>query len=216
METVSLSVRKRDKAGTRASEALRKTGFIPAILYGHGEENISLALPMDELEVHLRHNVRILKLEYGDGSDQAMIKELHWDSLGDYLLHVDLLRVRMDEVVSMSVLLESKGRAKGIEEGGLLEVQRTDIHVKCLPGNIPDVIIYDVTELDLNESLHVKDITLPEGVELDDDPDQVVVSVTARVEVAEEAEAPAEGEEAEAPEGEKEGGGEEQQDKKTD
>jgi large subunit ribosomal protein L25 len=200
METTTIPVQRREKVGRRAAQHLRKEGYVLGVLYGHGEENIPLAMPLKTIEHSLKMNVRIIQLDFGDDTVQALIKDIQWDSLGDRLLHVDLLRVRMDEEVSMSIPLESQGRAKGIEEGGLLEVQRSELQIKCLPTKVPSTIIYDVSDLGVGESIHIKDIPLPDGVTLDEDPDQVVVSLVVKVEAPPpEEEAPAEGEEGEAP-----------------
>lgn len=199
METVTIPVTKRDKVGSRPTKVLRNQGMVPAVLYGHGEESVSFAIPLKTMEDCLKKNIRIMKLDFGDASDQALIKDFQWDTFGEDLLHVDLIRVRMDEVVSMSVNLESEGRAKGVDEGGILDMQRSSITVKCVPMNIPDVLVINVSELDIGDSLHIKDIALPEGVELDDDPDQVIVAVAARVEIVEEEAEPVEGEEGEEP-----------------
>jgi large subunit ribosomal protein L25 len=200
METVTLSVKKRDKTGSRPTKVLRDQGMVPAVLYGHGEESVAFAIPLKTMEDCLKKNIRIMKLDFGDASDQALIKDFQWDTFGEDLLHIDLIRVRMDEVVSMSVSLESEGRAKGVEEGGILDMPRSSITVKCVPTNIPDVLVFNVSDLGIGDSLHIKDIVLPEGVELDDDPDQVVAAVAARVEIVEEEAEPVEGEEGEAPE----------------
>jgi large subunit ribosomal protein L25 len=204
METLTVSVKKRNNVGTRATDQLRKEGMLPAVLYGHGEENIAFSLPYTTMEDCMRRNIRILKLDFGKKSDQVLIKDLQWDTFGNSLLHVDFMRVRMDEVVSMVVGVSSTGRAKGIDEGGSLDIGRNEITVKCLPTNIPDTLEFDVSDLGVGDVLHVKNLTLPEGVELDDDPEAVLASVTARVaEVIEEPVAE-EGEEAPAEEGEPE------------
>ena len=171
---------------------------MPAVIYGHGKESVHLAVPLKTLENYLRENIRVMQVDIGGELDQVMVKDVQWDALGDDVLHIYLRRVRMDEVVSMTVSIEAEGRAKGVEDGGILEMQRSEIRVQCLPGNIPDAIRFDVTGLGLNESLHLRDLELPEGVTLDDDPEQVLISVVSRVEITEE-EAPVEGEEEEAP-----------------
>jgi large subunit ribosomal protein L25 len=215
METLTVSVKKRDNVGTKATNQLRKEGLLPAVLYGHGEENVAFSMPYTTMEECIRRNIRILKLDFGDKSDQVLIKDLQWDTFGYSVLHVDFMRVRMDEVVSMVVAVSSTGRAKGIDEGGILDINRNEITVKCLPTNIPDVIEFDVSELGVGDVMHVRDLVLPEGVELDDDPEAALASVTARVaEVVEEPAAEGEGEEGEAP-GE-EGKPEEEGDKKED
>lgn len=216
METLTVPVKKREGVGTRSTIALRSEGFIPAVIYGQGGESVAIALPLEIVQDCLKRNIRILTLDLAGTQDAAMIKDLQWDSLGDHLLHVDFLRVRMDEEVSMSISLVPTGRAKGIEEGGILDISRNEITVKCLPTQIPDAIEFDVSDLAVGDSLSINDIVLPEGVTLDDDPDQNVASITARVEVEEEAPAEGEeGEEGEAAEGDApaEGDGETKDDK---
>lgn len=186
METLNISVKKRDTVGSRASKALRMEGYVPAVMYGHGGDSVALAMPLKSIEKCLKNNIRIMKIDIEGDSQQALMKDLQWDTFGQEILHVDLIRVRMDEVISMSIALESKGRAKGIDAGGVLQVSQNSVPVKCLPTQIPDCIEYDVSELDVGDSLFYKDLVLPEGVELDDNPDNVVVSITARVEEAEE------------------------------
>lgn len=215
METVTLTVTKRGKVGSRAAKRLRKEGFIPGILYGHGVVPVHLAIPHKTLADCLKHHVRVMKVAMEDGKEQAMVKEIQWDPFGGEILHVDLLRVRMDEVVSMNVRIETAGQARGVDEGGILEMQRTEIRVKCLPASIPDGITIDISGLGINESLHISDIALPEGVTCDDDPEQVVVSISAKAETVEVEEAAAEGEEGEAPSGETPEG-EEKKDKEGD
>lgn len=195
MEQVTISVKKRDKSGSRDCKALRKQGLVPGILYGHGKESVSFSMDLRTLEEKLRHNVRVMTLDFGDGTDHAIIKDLQWDAFGDDLLHADFVRVSMDEIISMSVRLESSGRAKGIDEGGVLNVIRNDVQVKCKPNQIPEVIVYDVSDLGLKDSLSMKDLQMPEGVTLDEDPEQQIITIAARVETVEEE--PAEGEEGE-------------------
>lgn len=197
METLTISVQKRDTVGTRATNALRKKGLIPAVLYGHGKESIAITLPVEVMNDCLKRNVRVMNLDLGGINDSAIIKDLQWDTFGYDLLHVDLMRVRMDEEVSMVVQLVSTGRAKGLDEDGVLDIIRNELTVKCLPSQIPESIEFDVSDLGVGDSLHIRDLVLPEGVVLDDDPDYTVASVTARVEVVEEVAEPAEGEEGE-------------------
>jgi len=186
METLTISVRKRDNVGSRATRSLRREDMIPAVLYGHGEESVAVALPLRTLEDALKRNVHVLFLDFGGDTQPAIIKSLQWDTFGLRMLHADLLRVRLEEEVSVNVPLKSKGRAKGVEAGGILAISRSEMAIRCLPTQIPDFIEFDVSGLEIGASLQIKDIPLPEGAKLDDEPDQVVATVTARV-----AEAPA-------------------------
>ena len=121
MEVVTLTVQKRDKAGSRVCESLRKEGYIPAVLYGHGEENVPLALPQKELELHLRSNVRILKLEFGGEGEQALIKDLQWDTFGfnerleinAFLDSIDSLLFDHNHISPYFVVVQTKGLVNG-------------------------------------------------------------------------------------------------------
>ncbi|MBU0754559.1 MAG: 50S ribosomal protein L25, partial [Planctomycetes bacterium] len=160
-------------------------------------ESVAIALPFETIVDCLKRNIRILNLDLAGTQDPAIIKDLQWDGYGDNLMHVDLMRVRMDEEVSMSVSLASTGRAKGIDKGGILTISRNEVTLKCLPSKIPDVIEFDVSDLGVGDSLSIKDLILPEGVTLDDDPEQNVASVTARIaDIADEGPQGQEGEEA--------------------
>jgi len=202
MEKVTIPVKIRENSGSRSSRALRREGYVPGVIYGHGEKTIAFTIPLKTLEDQIRHNVRVITLDFGEFKDQAIIKGLQMDSFGDDILHIDLLRVRMDEVISMRVSLESSGRAKGLDEGGILQTQRPDVLLKCRPDQIPDSIIYDVSDLVVGQSLSLKDLVLPEGVILDDDPEQTIVILTSRIEIVEDEVSETEGEDEEAVEGE--------------
>jgi large subunit ribosomal protein L25 len=199
METLTISVRKREHVGSRATRDLRREEMIPAVLYGHGEESLAIALPYRTLQDALKRNVHILYLDFGGDSQPAIIKHLQWDTFGQVMLHADLLRVRLEEEVSVNVPLKPKGRAKGVDAGGILSIGRSEMAICCKPTEIPDFIEFDVSALEIGHSLQIKDLTLPPGAKLDDEPDQVVASVSARVVEAPAAAAPAEGAEGEAP-----------------
>jgi len=123
--------------------------------------------------------------------------------MGSEIIHLDLIRIKLDEVISISVPVKIKGVAKGINDGGIQEVLRNEVQIKVLPTQIPEFIDVDVSELGVQEALHLGDLTLPEGVELDDDPGYTVVSIVTKAAEPEPEEEVAEGEEgAEPAEGE--------------
>ena len=213
METVTIVARRREKLGSRASRALRREDMIPAVLYGHGADPLPLALSRKDMMVCLRHNVRVVTIDLEGETDQAVLKDLQWDPFGEYLVHADFLRVRMDEEVTITVPLVASGQPRGLEEGGTLETYRTEVRIRCLPARIPEGIHYDVSGLELNQVLHVSELALPEGVSLEEDPDAVVAAVVSKTGAEEPA---AEGEAGEEEGGAGEAGGEQGEEKKDD
>ncbi|MGH0037636.1 MAG: 50S ribosomal protein L25 [Myxococcota bacterium] len=211
MSANSLAVEIRTDKGKGVARKLRQSGRVPAILYGHGNEPTSLALDPRVLEGILREsdagmNTLIdLKGDPRIAGKMVMVKDLQREPVRGEVLHADLLEIDANQKVHVSVPVHVKGTPTGVSlSGGILDQVIRELELECLPGAIPEELALDVSGLDLGESLHVRDITLPAGVTLLTDGDLSVVSVAAAtvtaedLEVAEGEEAPAEG--AEAPE----------------
>lgn len=132
-----LTVEVRTEHGKRRMRRLRKAGKTPAVLYGHGMESISLAVPTHELEAIIRHGSRVLKLK-GAVNEQAVIREVQWDTYGLEILHVDFLRVHEHEMVEVKVPVELRGEAPGVKEGGILEQLVHEIKILCDVNLIPE------------------------------------------------------------------------------
>ncbi len=170
----SLAVESRESLGKRASRRLRRDGFIPAVLYGHQQESVNLRIPARGLEAALRHHARGVKLT-GAVDAEAVIQEIQYNTFGNEVLHLDLLRVKSGDRVSQVLPLHLHGQAPGLSEGGQIDVAIHDIPVICDPLNIPDHLSVDVNGLHVGVALMVKDIVLPPGVEIDLEPETVVV-----------------------------------------
>ena len=184
----TLNVKVRGETGTSRMRRLRHTGAVPAILYGHGEANVNLAVPAKELMAAVRHGGKLVSLK-GDVSDSALIRQVQWDVYSKEIIHLDLMRVDLTELVNTTVRLELKGTAAGAAEGGVLQFITHEIEIECPAASIPDKIIVSVLELKLNAAIHVSDVKLPEGAKLITHGEDVVVQcVTPRKE--EEAPAP--------------------------
>ncbi len=185
MEQISLSAHKRTDTGKGAARRLRRAGFVPAVLYGPGVKGaVTLALSNKELEKTLHttagENVLVnLDIEGDSGSRTVMFREIARDPVRGALEHVDLLEVAMDHEVTVEVPVHFTGKSEGVALGGILQSDMRRLKVQCLPGRIPESIDIDVTGLQIGQSLHVKDIKLPEGVKCIDDPEHTVVSVQA-------------------------------------
>jgi len=169
----------RETHGTRAARRLRKQGLVPAVLYGHKEATVSVALPALELEKAVRHGARVVDLQTDGNVQRALIKELQWDHLGKELLHVDFARVAADERVVITVPLELRGIAPGVGHGGVLDQPLHNLKVECLAISIPESIRVNVGELQIGSAIHVSDLVLPPDVTVLDDPEAIVVHVTA-------------------------------------
>jgi large subunit ribosomal protein L25 len=173
-----LTVHKRDGRGTRAAAKLRKTGNIPAVVYGHKEETLSVALSGEEVHTVLRHKVQIVDLKMDGGVQKAQIREVQWDHLGKEVLHVDLKRVSVDERIEISVPVELRGTAPGVTGGGVLDQPIHSLRVECLAVAVPESIRVNISELQQGAAIHVRELNLPPDVKALDDPDAVVVHVT--------------------------------------
>jgi len=192
MAEITLEVTRREQTGKEVAKKLRRDGKVPAVVYGGHREPVAIAVDrksVSELIQKSEHGIRSVFLLKMAGSDQqrhAMIKDVTIDPISRRMTHIDFVRVVMDEKIKVTVPVALNGTAKGVKEGGLLDFQVRELHVECLPNAIPDSIDVDVTPLGGHDYYRVKDLQLPEGVKVLDDPERVVVGVThARAEVSE-------------------------------
>jgi len=195
MEVPVIEVKKREAVGSRASRRLREAGEVPVVLYGLKRPTIALCIERDHVDSIVRHNTHIVDLSLDGEQQQALVSDVHWDAMGDAVLHVDFLRIRRDEKVTVTIPLEFEGTPKGVVEGGVINQVLNDLEVECLPSNIPEKIVVDVSGLAIGEHLNVSDLAIPQGVEALAEPETTVVTVIFHEPVLEEEEA-AEAEEA--------------------
>jgi large subunit ribosomal protein L25 len=184
----TVQVETRDLRGKRHARRLRAAGQIPAVLYGHGKENMSLAIPGEQMAAALRHGAHLLELR-GAVKQTALVKEVQWDPFGAEVLHVDLTRVDADEMVEVTLSIELRGDAPGTHQGGILEHAVHQVQVECAATEIPEKLELNVNALDVGQSLTAADLDLPAGGKLllpDDTMIVQCVEPTARPEVAEE------------------------------
>ena len=188
MKTVELNVARREKLGKEHVKRLRKTSRIPGILYGSGISPMPLEVDLKEfgtvLKTGARENV-ILNLKIaGDSSDKgqtAIIKEIQLDPVTDSICHVDFNAISLTQKLRVKIPVQTKGEAPGVKEGGILDVVHREIEVECLPTDIPERFTVDIGQLNITDSIHVKDMAFPEGVVCLLDPDEVVITVLARL-----------------------------------
>ncbi|HEY1835009.1 MAG TPA: 50S ribosomal protein L25 [Solirubrobacteraceae bacterium] len=177
--TTKLSVNSRSAEGSRAARRLRRSGRVPGVLYGGGED----ALGFDADERELRHALAgagaVLDLSIDGGkATPVVLKEAQRHPVRGETVHIDLLRVRLDQAISAVVPLELHGAddAPGVKEGGILEQITRELNVEALPTAIPESIVHDVGEMQIGETILLSSIAVPEGVTLLDDLEETVVA----------------------------------------
>jgi large subunit ribosomal protein L25 len=180
-EAFVLDVQDRTKHGTNAAKQLRKKGLVPAVIYGHGEGTASLAVPGETLHKAIRQGVRIFDVTVNGAVQKALLRDVQWDPLGHDVLHADFYRVSADETITLEVRVELRGTAPGVTAGGVLVQPIHSLSVECLVVAIPESIRVSVTELQLNGAIHVRDLKLPEGVKVKNEPDAIVVQVSQKI-----------------------------------
>jgi large subunit ribosomal protein L25 len=176
-ETATLKAETRTGSGSRQADKLRKAGKVPGVVYGHKETNISVAVPADELDRLIRvQHARVLELDIGGKKETVLVRDLQWDHLGRELLHVDFARVSASDRVKVTVPVELRNSPKATG-GGVLDQPLHTLHIECSPVQIPDAIRIDITNLTLGAPIHVRELSLPEGVKVLEAPEAVVVQL---------------------------------------
>lgn len=162
-EQAVLKAERREATGTSAAKRLRREGWVPAVIYGHGEESRPLKVDERELRTLLERisvDNTLVSLEVEeDGTEKVLIREVQTHPWKAQLLHVDFFHIREDEEIRVSIPIEFVGTPQGVSEGGgILQTARDTIEIECLPGEIPESFELDVTELEIGDSLHVADL----------------------------------------------------------
>lgn len=174
-----LHVKKRTALGKRNNRKLRQSGHVPAVLYGHGEDSISLSVSSEEFGATLRHGSRVVDLD-GDVQAQVLLQDVQWDTFFQYVLHVDMLRVIAGEKITISVSLETRGVAPGASEG-VVELLVRELEIEVTPANVPEKLHLNINHLEMDQTLSAADIEdLPEGATILSDTSKPLVQCVAR------------------------------------
>jgi large subunit ribosomal protein L25 len=177
-EPVVLQTVKREGKGSRKAEKLRRTGRIPGVLYGHKQETVSISVDHDLLMQVVKAGARVIDIEAGAGVEKAQIMEVQYDYLGKDILHIDLKRVSADERIQVKVRVDLRGIAPGATQG-VVDQPLHSLDIECSAIAVPESIKVSINELQLGQAIYVKDVHLPEGVKVLDDPEAIVVHVVA-------------------------------------
>lgn len=222
MSDIVLPVDVRDNTGTGAARAVRRDGLVPGTLYGGKLGPVAIAVRENVLRKAIntgRFLSHMVTLEH-DGKKQSVIpKDIQFDPVSDFPLHIDLFRVDSDSIidVEVSVIFLGEEKSPGLKRGGALNVVRHSVELSCPAGSIPESIEIDISAMEIGDSVHISDVTLPEGITptISDRDFTIATLAGARVMLEDEEDAVEEGEEgdegteADAEEGEEEGEGSE-------
>lgn len=197
MSDFTIEVTKREATGKGVNRRLRSQGLVPAVVYGGDRDAVPIQLERRSLLDLMRSTegqnpIFLLKMAGTDKSRHAMIREMQVDPVSRHVLHVDFQRILMTEKLRVMVTVEPQGTPLGVKnEGAVMDFVTREVEIECLPGKIPAKIVVDVSGLHVNEHVEAKDLEIPEEVELLEDPDTVIVSISyarMEIEVAEEEE----------------------------
>ena len=183
MASAKLAAKARDNSGKGVSRKLRSEGRVPAVVYGHGRDPLSLSINTRELERLLDHiaaESTVIDLDIDGKPSRTLIREIQRHPFKRQILHVDFQELVAGEKISVSVPIVLVGVPDGVRmDGGILDISMRELEIEVDPSNIPNHVEIDVTKLTIGSSVHVRDIPLPEGVEVLDDLDASVCVVSA-------------------------------------
>jgi len=184
MSELAIDVQKRAGTGTNANRRLRQSGKIPAVVYGGGKDTVPIQVDrktlIDLMKTGESENaIFLLKLADSGQERHAMIRDMQVDPLTRQVMHIDFQRILMTEKVKVQVPVELTGTAYGVKtEGGMIDFVHREVAVECLPGDIPKHVDLDVTELRIGQHVEARELKLPEGVTLAEEPDRVIVALS--------------------------------------
>lgn len=190
-EQIQINAERRQDTGKGASRRLRRAGAsIPGIIYGGGQQPVNITLNVNQLGKAMQNEAfysQVLNVMVGDAAEQAVVRDLQRHPANERVMHVDFLRVQADQVLQVHVPIHfvNEDKCVGVRvAGGSIEHNLNEVEVACLPANLPEFIVVDLTDLNVGGSIHLSDLVLPEGVAIvalshGTDHDQSIVSVRA-------------------------------------
>ena len=185
-----LDVANREELRSRGARKLRRKGLIPGVLYYSGEETVNISIERSILFHAMQSGQRIFEVDQGGESQYTMIKQLQYHPVTDEIIHVDLMRVRRSEKITIAVPLVLNGEPVGVKEGGVLSQSLNQVEISCYPTDVPEQIELNIEDLELNSAKSIADLDIGlEDVDIISDPSLNIVSVTppaAEEEVVEE------------------------------
>ena len=175
-KTLLLKAEVREQTGSKTVRKVREQGRIPAIVYGHKKEPAAISLDAHSFVEGLHHGHRLMDVQIGKKKEKTIVKEIQYDHLGKNIIHVDLMRVNVTEIVKVMIPIELKGTAAGTHESGIIEEHVDRLEIECKVIDIPEMIVVSVKDVHVGDALHAGDIELPDGITLSSSPEMLLVT----------------------------------------
>lgn len=184
MITVELEVFNRESLGKQANKKYRKNGFVPAVIYGKNKDNLNILVDPIKLKKLLKNDagentIIEMKLDKSDLKKNVLLKDAHLDTLTSDPLHLDFYEITEGMDVKVSAPLLFIGKPEGVKNGGVIQTLSNEIKIKCLPTNIPNMIEISISDLNIGDTLRVKDIKPMDGIEILSNPESTIISILA-------------------------------------
>jgi large subunit ribosomal protein L25 len=179
-ESTTLQLEARSPEGSRSARRMRREGLVPGVIYGGGEDPQPFAVDARILRNTLAHAAQVIEVAIDGASTNVLIKDVQRHPVRGEAIHVDLLRVRMDQAIHATVPIEFLGseESPGVTEGGIFNQELREVNIEALPGDIPDSIQHDVSALEMNATVTLEVLVAPQGVTLLDDSETVIATIT--------------------------------------
>jgi large subunit ribosomal protein L25 len=189
-EAIKIQVEPRDPArnkgtGTRVSRRLRRTGKVPGVIYGHKLAVVPVTLARDDVMRMIKTPGRLADLDVNGTAETVLIRDVQWDHFGKEILHLDFARVSAEEIIETEVSVEVRGVPAGVAAGGVLEHLVHTLKIACKAGAIPESIKMDVSGLQVDQGVHVRELVLSPDITVKADPDLLLAHVIIRAVVEE-------------------------------
>lgn len=176
METFKLAGEVREQTGKKVAKAYRREGKIPCVLYSKGENVHFVALASGFKKLVYTPNAYFVELELGDKKEMAVLKDIQFHPVSDEILHVDFTRVNDEDPIIIELPVKLEGLAKGVRDGGRLLPGTRKLRVKGLMGDLPSVLVVDITKMELGDTIQAGSLSFP-NIEMVESPHTVVVQV---------------------------------------
>ncbi len=177
MKVIPMKAERRTARGRNQLAHIRKEGWMPAVLYGAGKDNVSIAISEWELDQHVKARQKVFEIDIDGSTESAFLKEVAWHTLNDRPLHADFVRIDLDQPIETEVEVSLLGHAAGLSKGGTLVKDSVILKLRSLPSKAPSELEADVTKLNIDDFLRANEVALPEGVELVSPADQAICHV---------------------------------------
>lgn len=175
-EKAVLKAELRQDTGSKHAVKLREKGMLPAIVYGHKQESVAVTLNRHDFVEELHHGHRLFDVDMGGKKATLLVKDVQYDHLGKDIIHADLVRVDLSEMIKIKVPIELKGTAKGTHESGIIDEHLDHLDIECKVSDIPEHIIVSVKEVGVGDFIRASEVELPEGAKLVTSPSALIVT----------------------------------------